>query len=69
MMPDMDAAELIDAVLKVKPTMAERFILYTGGAVSERARKLVDGGQIPVLYKPLLTDELKTAIRQRLSDS
>jgi signal transduction histidine kinase len=68
MMPDMDAAELLDAISKVSPTLADRFILYTGGAVSERARKLVDGGQIPVLYKPLLTDELKAAIRLRLFD-
>lgn len=68
MMPDMDAAELIEAISKSRPALAERFILYTGGAVSERARRLVDGGQVPVLYKPLLTDELKAAIRQRLVD-
>ena len=68
MMPDMDAAELLDAISKVSPKLAGRFILYTGGAVSERARRLVDGGQIPVLYKPLLTDELKAAIRLRLFD-
>jgi two-component system NtrC family sensor kinase len=68
MMPDMDAAELIDAILRLAPQLSERLILYTGGAVSERARQLVDAGQIPVLYKPLLTDDLKVAIRQRLSD-
>ncbi|MFC1641439.1 response regulator [Myxococcota bacterium] len=66
MMPDMDAAQLIEAVLRVAPRLAQRFILCTGGAVSERTRKLVDTGEIPVLYKPLLTDDLKVAIRQRL---
>ncbi|MBN2192489.1 MAG: response regulator [Polyangiaceae bacterium] len=68
MMPDMDAAELMGALLAVEPTMMERFILYTGGAVSDRARRLVDTGEVPVLYKPLLIDELKRAIRARLSD-
>jgi signal transduction histidine kinase len=67
MMPDMDAAELIDAIVKLVPRLSERLILYTGGAVSERARQLVEAGQIPVLYKPLLTEDLKLAIRQRLS--
>ncbi len=68
MMPDMDAAQLLEAVLEFSPQLSERFILYTGGAVSERARRLVDGGNIPVLYKPLLTDDLKRAILKRVAD-
>ncbi|GEM_PF-1425307 len=68
MMPDMDAAQLMEQMLAMEPAMLERFILYTGGAVSERARRLVDSGDVPVLYKPLLVDELKRAIRARMGD-
>ena len=68
MMPDMDAAQLLEAVLQFSPQLSERFILYTGGAVSERARRLVDDGNIPVLYKPLLTNDLKSAIHKRITD-
>ena len=68
MMPDMDAAELMEALLSIESSLTERFILYTGGAVSERARRLVDTGEVPVLYKPLLIDELKKAIRERIAD-
>jgi signal transduction histidine kinase len=69
MMPDMDAAELLESLVKIAPTLAQRFILHTGGAVSDRARRLVDMGTIPVLYKPVLADELKKQIRQRLADA
>lgn len=68
MMPDMDAAQLMEQMLATEPAMLERFILYTGGAVSARARRLVDSGDVPVLYKPLLVDELKRAIRTRMGD-
>jgi len=36
--------------------------------VSDRARRLVDSGDVPVLYKPLLVDDLKRAIRTRMGD-
>jgi putative two-component system response regulator len=65
MMPDMDAAQLVQATVKVAPRLAERFIVYTGGAVSDRTRRLVDTGEVPVLYKPLSTADLKQAIRRR----
>lgn len=67
MMPDMDAAQLLEAISATRPILADRFILYTGGAVSGRARTLIESSHIPVLYKPLLTDDLKTAIRQRMA--
>ncbi len=69
MMPDMDAVELLEAIVKVAPMLASRFILHTGGAVSERARRLVDMGTIPVLYKPVLADELKKQILRRIADA
>ncbi len=68
MMPDMDAAELIDSLARLDPGVVQRFILYTGGAVSESARRLVDAGKVPVLFKPLLVDDLKRAVWARIAD-
>jgi CheY-like chemotaxis protein len=69
MMPDMDAAELIDAIGAEHPELLNRFVLYTGGAVTERARALVDSGRFKILYKPLPADELKVAIREKVAEN
>jgi signal transduction histidine kinase len=67
MMPDMDASELLETLATTAPHVIGRFILYTGGPVSERARRLVDSGDVPVLYKPLPLEELAQAIRRKMS--
>jgi CheY-like chemotaxis protein len=64
MMPDMDAAQMLGRVRDRCPELASRFVLHTGGAMNERTRQLVDSGEFPVFYKPVMLTEMISSIRQ-----
>jgi len=64
MMPDMDAAEVLDEVRARYPHLVSRFVLHTGGAISDRTRRLVDSGEFRVFYKPVAVAEISAAIHR-----
>jgi signal transduction histidine kinase len=66
MMPDMDAAQMLGKVRSTRPELVSRFVLHTGGAMSERTRLLVDSGEHPVFYKPMTVTEMVSGIRRLL---
>lgn len=66
MMPDMDAAQILGRIRETRPDLVSRFVLHTGGAMSERTRRLVDSGELPVFYKPVSVTEMIVAIRRLL---
>jgi len=66
MMPDMDAAQMLVKVRASRPELVSRFVLHTGGAMSERTRLLVDSGELPVFYKPVTVAEMVEGIRRLL---
>jgi signal transduction histidine kinase len=63
MMPDMDAASILDEIRRRHPRLVSRFVLHTGGAMTERTRRLVDSGTFPVFFKPISVAEIADAIR------
>ncbi|HEX6273860.1 MAG TPA: response regulator [Polyangiaceae bacterium] len=63
MMPDMDAAGVLDEIRRRHPRLVSRFVLHTGGAMTERTRRLVDSGSFPVFFKPISVAEIADAIR------
>jgi CheY-like chemotaxis protein len=66
MMPDMDAAQMLVKVRASRPELVSRFVLHTGGAMSERTRLLVDSGELPVFYKPVTVADMVAGIRRLL---
>jgi signal transduction histidine kinase len=66
MMPDMDAAQMLVKVRATRPELVSRFVLHTGGAMSERTRLLVDSGELPVFYKPVAVADMVAGIRRLL---
>lgn len=66
MMPDMDAAQLLGKVRAFRPELASRFVLHTGGAMSDRTRRLVDSSELPVFYKPAAVTEMIASVRRLL---
>ncbi len=64
MMPDMDASQLLANLRIRRPELVSRFVLHTGGAMTERTRLLVESGEFPVFYKPLGIDQMSAAIRR-----
>jgi signal transduction histidine kinase len=62
MMPDMDAASVLDEIRRSHPALVSRFVLHTGGAMTERTRRLVDSGNFPVFFKPISVAEIAKAI-------
>jgi DNA-binding response OmpR family regulator len=66
MMPDMDAAQMLVKVRATRPELVSRFVLHTGGAMSERTRLLVDSGELPVFYKPVTVADMVAGIRRLL---
>jgi signal transduction histidine kinase len=63
MMPDMDAATVLEELRRRQPQLVSRFVLHTGGATTERTRRLVDSGAFPVFFKPISVAEIADAVR------
>jgi signal transduction histidine kinase len=63
MMPDMDASSVLDELRRRQPHLVSRFVLHTGGAMTERTRRLVDSGAFPVFFKPISVAEIASAVR------
>ena len=58
MMPTLTGMELFDAVVRERPSLADRFVFITGGAFTERARLFLKQTGRPVLRKPCQRAEL-----------
>jgi signal transduction histidine kinase len=65
-MPGMSGSEVVEILGARWPALAARTILMTGGAIIERARKLLDETELPVLYKPFTAADLVEAIAAQL---
>ncbi len=57
-MPRVSGADVYRALQLRHPELAQRFVLFTGGGLSDEQCAFVDGGEVPVLHKPCARDEL-----------
>jgi signal transduction histidine kinase len=62
MMPDVDGAAVYDHVRRERPELANRFVMCSGGLVTERARAFAARGAVKLLYKPVPTQHLLSTI-------
>jgi two-component system, NtrC family, sensor kinase len=61
-MPDLDGASVLEFVRDHVPALMPRFLFLTGGAVTQRARAIVEEKPAPVLEKPVSLDTLLEVI-------
>ncbi len=62
MMPELDGIELHAALHRTAPDQAARFVVVTGGAVTERARDFLARPEVRRLLKPLEPGALLAAV-------
>jgi CheY-like chemotaxis protein len=65
MMPIMNGVELRNRVHAVRPDLAARIVLVTGGVLWDRVQKLVESVPNAVLEKPFHLGALRELIRRR----
>ncbi len=58
MMPEQDGASVYEAVLRLRPALAKRFVLMTGGTHTTRGRSFLDKFPGSVLFKPFAPDQV-----------
>ncbi|MEM7447332.1 MAG: response regulator [Myxococcota bacterium] len=64
MMPEYDGVAVYDEVKHHSPSLQDKFIFCTGGAVNERSRSLISRATNPILEKPVSRMQLLHAIAQ-----
>jgi CheY-like chemotaxis protein len=63
MMPDLTGMDVFEQVTQKRPELRGRFVFTTGGAVTERARKFIEGAQR--LDKPFRLEQVEELLRVR----
>ena len=66
-MPDLDAVEFQDRLLRLRPELAARLAFITGGAFSERTVAFLERNTRPVVEKPMPPDELRATVARMLA--
>ncbi len=65
-MPDPDGIDVFDTIRAEAPGYESRFLFFTGGAQTERARRFVDDNDHRVTAKPLDMDRLLALVEERI---
>ncbi len=60
-LPDMGGWTVYDRMIELRPLLASRVIVFTGGAMNNASRAFLDRTSCPVVLKPF---ELETLARQ-----
>lgn len=58
MMPNMDGPRFFEELTTRHPDLTDRIVFCSGGTFTPRAEEFVKGCRLPLLYKPVPTDEL-----------
>jgi CheY-like chemotaxis protein len=69
MMPEMNGAELYEALARMAPALATRMVFMTGGSFTEKADSFLEGTPCPRLDKPLSKQAVLEAITRVLESS
>jgi signal transduction histidine kinase len=65
MMDGMDGVETLNAIRAEFPELADRCVVLTGGAVTQRTSDFLDNSDVPVVSKPVALDTLLKVIDER----
>ena len=64
MMPGLTGMDVFEQVSRELPALCRRFVFMTGGAVTERARKFLDGMPDQRLDKPFRLEQVEALLRR-----
>ncbi|HET9753418.1 MAG TPA: ATP-binding protein, partial [Myxococcales bacterium] len=64
MMPGLTGMDVFDQVSRELPALCRRFVFMTGGAVTERARRFLDGMPDQRLDKPFRLEQVEALLRR-----
>jgi CheY-like chemotaxis protein len=64
MMPGLTGMDVFDQISRELPALCRRFVFMTGGAVTERARKFLDGMPEQRLDKPFRLEQVEALLRR-----
>lgn len=62
-LPDLSGIEIYATVADRKPELTDRFVVMTGGAVSNESRDFLDNYSGPLLNKPFTLSQVESLIR------
>ncbi len=68
-LPDRPGAEIYDELRAKKPELSERFVVMTGGAVSDEARAFLERYEGPLLTKPFTLSDVEKLVTSLLPDA
>jgi len=63
-LPEVSGIDIQAAIAKNRPALLPRFVLMTGGAVTDEAREFLESYEGPVLNKPFRLGEVETLTRR-----
>ncbi len=66
-LPDLTGVEIHQRVMAVRPELSPRFVVMTGGAVTETARAFLESYRGPLLQKPFTLSEVEALAARLLS--
>jgi CheY-like chemotaxis protein len=68
-LPDRHGSEIFAELSRSRPGLVSRFVVMTGGAVSEQARDFLDGHEGHVLTKPFTLKDVQAMVDQIVAGS
>ncbi len=67
MMPEVSGLEVFEFVQRRRPELAPRFLLMTGGALTEQATRVLGDHAVRAMTKPIDLDLLRRTVRELLA--
>lgn len=61
-LPDLSGIEIYARIARDKPEMTKRFVVMTGGAVTNESRDFLDEYQGPLLNKPFTLSQVESLV-------
>ena len=68
MMPDIDGVDVYEACRASPANRETRFVIFTGGVFTRRAREFVERESVLVCHKPVAVQILRTLVSEALAD-
>ena len=66
-MPEVSGLEVFEFVQRRRPELAPRFLLMTGGALTEQATRVLGDHAVRAMTKPIDLDLLRRTVRELLA--
>ena len=63
-MPDLDGAQFLEQLERVRPELTSRLVFITGGAFTPRMQSFLERNTRPIVLKPVEPDALRAVVNQ-----